>query len=74
MKSKITKHHYHLLFADRVAIEQGLYDGKTFKQFASLIYKHPSTVSREVKRSVPPTIKNHDCVRRKPNISVTFEN
>lgn len=65
MKSKITNHHYHLLFADRVAIEQGLYDGKTFKQIASLIYKHPSTVSREVKRSVPPTIKNHDCVRRK---------
>ena len=65
MNKKVTNHHYHLLFADRVAIEQGLYDGKTFKQIASLIYKHPSTVSREVKRSIAPVPQSHDCIRKK---------
>ena len=64
MNKKVTNHHYHLLFADRVAIEQGLYDGKTFKQIASLIYKHPSTVSREVKRSIAPVPQSHDCIRK----------
>lgn len=63
-KRRRKHHHYHLIFADRIAIEQGLYDKKKFKEIASLIGKDASTVSREIRRSIPPPVTTHSCLRK----------
>ena len=58
----------HLGLSDRIAIEQGLYQGKTFKDIALEIGKDPSTVAKEVKRflawdnGIHARIKGIDCV------------
>lgn len=58
----------HLGLSDRIAIEQGLYQGKTFKDIALEIGKNPSTVAKEVKRflawdnGIHARIKGIDCV------------
>ncbi|MCR4594569.1 MAG: IS30 family transposase [Clostridiales bacterium] len=46
------KKNYHMTLSDRIAIEQGLYDGKSFRAIAGVIGKDPSTVSKEIKRVV----------------------
>lgn len=58
----------HLTFSDRVVIEQGLYQGKTFQAIALEINKDPSTVAKEVKRFLNweggafARIKGNNCV------------
>lgn len=42
----------HMTLSDRIAIEQGLRDGDNFKEIAEVIHKDPTTVSKEIKRSV----------------------
>ncbi len=42
----------HMVFSDRISIEQGLYDKKNFKEIALLIGKDPSTVAKEIKRVI----------------------
>lgn len=44
--------HKHLTFSDRIYIEQSLYDGLSFKAIAQFLGKDPSTISKEVKRSL----------------------
>jgi len=60
----------HLTTTERIYIEKGLVDGKTFTAIASEIGKHPSTVSKEVKkRRYFPERKHTDkligCSRKK---------
>jgi IS30 family transposase len=40
-----------LTLSDRISIEAGLYAGRTLKQIALEIYKHPTTVSRELRNN-----------------------
>ncbi|MEY8002037.1 helix-turn-helix domain-containing protein, partial [Clostridium sp. Mt-5] len=40
----------HLSTTQRIKIEKGLIDGKSFASIAKTIDKHPSTVSKEVKK------------------------
>ena len=54
----------HLTLSDRILIEQGLNEGKSFKAIASLIGKDPTTVSKEVKKH--RTIKYHKDKSKKP--------
>ena len=41
----------HLTQSDRIYIEQGLLQRKTFKEIADFLYKDPTTISKEVRRS-----------------------
>ena len=41
-----------MTLSDRIAIEQGLFDNKSFRSIAKTIDKDPSTVSKEIKRVV----------------------
>ena len=58
----------HLSFSDRIIIEQGLFQGKTFKAIAAEINKDPSTVAKEVKRylewenGIHARMKEIDCI------------
>ena len=54
--------HYHMTLSDRIAIEQGLYDDKCFKEIAARIHKDPTTVSKEVKRVVGTAAMKKDLV------------
>ena len=54
----------HLTLSDRILIEQGLNEGKSFKAIASLIGKDPTTVSNEVKKH--SAIKQHKDTNKKP--------
>jgi IS30 family transposase len=42
----------HLTLSDRIYIEQGLLQKKSFKEIADFLYKDPSTISKEVQRSL----------------------
>lgn len=53
--------HTHLLPEDRYAIEQGLYEGKTFKAIARMIHKDPTTISKEVRRNTRPVKTVYKC-------------
>lgn len=53
--------HTHLLPEDRHAIEQGLYDGMSFKEIADVIHKDPTTVSKEIRRNINPIEATHKC-------------
>lgn len=59
---KEEKTHYHMTLTDRIAIEQGLYDGQTFKEIAKRIHKDPTTVSKEVKRVVGTEAMKRDLI------------
>lgn len=54
----------HLTLSDRILIEQGLNEGKSFKAIASSIGKDPTTVSKEVKKH--RAIKYHKDKTKKP--------
>lgn len=54
----------HLTLSDRILIEKGLNEGKTFKEIASLAGKDPTTVSKEVKKH--RSIKYHKDKSVKP--------
>lgn len=43
---------YHMTLSERIVIEQGLYQGKRFKEIASIIGKDQTTVSKEIRRVV----------------------
>lgn len=47
---KIKGNHKHLTLSDRINIEKGLLEGKSFRQIAKGLNKDPSTISKEVKR------------------------
>lgn len=53
--------HTHLLPEDRYAIEQGLYEGKNFKEIAATIHKDPTTISKEIRRNTPAVKERHKC-------------
>lgn len=57
----------HLTLSDRIIIEQGLNEGKSFKDIASSIGKDPTTVSKEVKKH--RAIKYHKDKTKKPRCS-----
>lgn len=42
----------HMTLSDRIVIEQGLREGKSFKDIASIIQKDATTVSKEIRRAV----------------------
>ena len=42
----------HLTLSDRIYIEQGLLQKMSFREIADFLYKDPSTISKEVQRSV----------------------
>ena len=42
----------HMTLSDRIVIEQGLRDGKSFKDIAAIIQKDATTVSKEIRRAV----------------------
>lgn len=44
--------HKHLSFSDRIYIEQSLYDNLSFKAIARFLEKDPTTISKEIKRSL----------------------
>lgn len=48
------KKNKHLTLQDRIAIQEGLYKGMSFKSIAEMIGKSPSTISREVKAHLKP--------------------
>ena len=65
MKSK------HLSFDDRLNIEKGLKEGRSFREIASRIDKSLSTVSREVKLHRYPKERN---LFNNPNIcNITYQ-
>ncbi len=52
MKKKTTDVNYHMNLSDRIAIEQGLCDGKTFTEIAGELQRDPSTIAKEVKKAI----------------------
>lgn len=67
-KEESTKNnHKHLTLSDRIIIEQGLNEGKTFSAIAFKVGKDPTTISKEVKKH--RTIKYHKDKNRKPRCS-----
>jgi len=57
----------HLTLSERILIEIGLNENKTFKEIASMLGKDPTTVSKEIKRH--RTIKYHKDKTIKPRCS-----
>ena len=61
----------HLLYNDRLIIEKGLYEKKSFKQIAREINKDCTTISKEVKRNIVQKNQSNigrqfiDCIYRK---------
>ena len=57
--------HKHLTLSDRIYIQQGLLEHKTFREIASFLSKDPSTISKEIRRSLDeqsvPHYKGNDC-------------
>ena len=55
----------HLTLSDRIYIEQGLLQHKSFKEIAAFLYKDPTTISKEIRRSreTQPVHRTlcHDC-------------
>ncbi len=52
MKKKTTDVNYHMSLSDRITIEQGLCDGKTFTLIAGELHRDPSTIAKEVKKAI----------------------
>lgn len=52
MKKEKPTPNFHMTLSDRIVIEQGLREGKTFQGIASEVNKDPTTISKEVKRVV----------------------
>lgn len=64
MNKKDNVINYHMNLSDRIVIEQGLRDGKTFREIAAELHRDPTTISKEVKRSVgydPNSFTGVDC-------------
>lgn len=51
----------HLTLSDRIYIEQGLLQRMSFKDIAAFLYKDPTTISKEVKRSIETTRAGRGC-------------
>lgn len=43
-------HQKHLTLSDRIIIERGLNEGKTFASIATTVGKDPTTISKEIKK------------------------
>ena len=54
MNEKRKEYQKHLTLSDRIYIEQGLIQKKSFKEIAAFLYKDPSTISKEIRRSLEP--------------------
>lgn len=52
MKKESTYINYHMNLSDRIAIEQGLREGKAFKEIGEELQRDPTTVAKEIKRAV----------------------
>lgn len=52
MKKSKSTINYHMTLSDRIAIEQGLRDRKTFREIASELHRDPTTIAKEVKRAI----------------------
>lgn len=57
MKKESTNINCHMNLSDRIAIEQGLRDRKTFKEIGEELHRDPTTVAKEIKRAVGITEK-----------------
>ncbi len=55
--------HKHLTLSDRVFIEQGLLQGCSFKSMADMLYKDPTTISKEIRLHAETSIfcSNRTC-------------
>ena len=69
----------HLTLSDRIYIEQGLLQQMSFKDIAAFLYKDPTTIAKEVKRSIETIRAGRGCelcqyykVCRKQNICDDF--
>lgn len=51
----------HLTLSDRIYIEQGLLQRMSFKDIAAFLYKDPTTISKEVKRSIETVRGGRGC-------------
>lgn len=64
-KNTTLRNHKHLTLSDRVYIETSLNNHKSFKEIACFLQKDPSTISKEVRRSMDeqpvPHYKGNDC-------------
>ena len=52
MKKEKPNPNFHMTLSDRIVIEQGLREGKTFQDIAAEVNKDPTTISKEVKQVV----------------------
>ena len=52
MKKMRTDVNYQMNLSDRITIEQGLCDGKSFTLIAGELHRDPSTIAKEVKRAI----------------------
>lgn len=43
-----------ITLSDRIAIEAGIFGGHTLKEIATSLYKHPATISREIRKNSTP--------------------
>ncbi|MCK0087055.1 helix-turn-helix domain-containing protein [[Clostridium] symbiosum] len=50
MNNRPTGNHKHLTLSQRISIEHGLAEGKSFRTIAALTSKDPSTISKEIRR------------------------
>lgn len=60
----------HLTLSDRIAIEEGLRTGNSFKSIAKSIKKDPSTISKEVRKR--RTTKQHKAVHKLPKCEFQY--
>ncbi len=58
-----------LTLSDRIQIEIGIYQKKTFKEIAKGIRKHPSTVANEIKLNRTPIDGNYPAGKDCKNVN-----
>ena len=54
----------HLTFEQRVDIEKGLTENKSFTEIGRIIGKNPSTISKEVRLQIQVTLTRHVFIAR----------
>lgn len=64
MEERMKDNQKHLTLSDRIIVEQGLNEGKTFTNIAALVHKDPTTISKEVRKH--RTIKQHKGADKRP--------
>jgi len=65
--------HKHLSFSDRIYIEQSLYDNLSFKEIARFLGKDPTTISKEIRRSLDIHISHATNLQRCLNYSRCYK-